>query len=115
MADAQDPNDSCLRRLSQAPGLERFQHVVLVSSHQDHYVPYESARIEMTSQAETDPHFGGVYVEMVNALLGRIGPERLLRLDLNFHMPETRLDTVMGRAAHVQVTECDMLVQMFVH
>lgn len=40
-------------------GLEHFRNVVLVSSLQDRYVPYHSARIEMCKTALKDKQSGG--------------------------------------------------------
>ena len=36
-------------RLSQTPGFEYFQNVVLVSCHSDSYGPFDSARVEIGS------------------------------------------------------------------
>jgi len=115
LRDAADPKESFLSRLAQAPGLEHFQNVVLVSSFQDQYAPFESARMEMSRCVETDTAFGDVYRDMVKNLVEKIKPERLLRVDIDFFMPETNLDTMIGRAAHIQFIECQPLQRMFVH
>merc|ERR1711879_587352 len=46
LEDDSQPERCFLYRLAETPGLEYFQHVALVSSFQDHYAPFESARIE---------------------------------------------------------------------
>jgi hypothetical protein len=45
MADNKDIEQTALYLLSQAKGLEWFNHIILVSSYQDQYVPFDSARI----------------------------------------------------------------------
>lgn len=47
MSDSPTGNleDCCLYKLSQTPGLTWFKHIVLVSSYQDAYAPFNSARI----------------------------------------------------------------------
>ena len=51
---------------------------------------------------------------MAARLMASIGRERLRRLDVNFSMPEKNLDTFIGRAAHIQFLECQVLMQMLV-
>jgi hypothetical protein len=46
MREMQDPRKSFLYRLSESNSLNGFKNLVLISSSQDEYVPYESARIE---------------------------------------------------------------------
>ncbi len=56
-----------------------FRHVVLVSSLQDSYAPFESARIEGTLSAP-----GDCTLDMARALLKEVRPEALIRFDVNF-------------------------------
>lgn len=46
MRDSNDPRKSLLYRLSENNSLRGFQQMALISSSQDEYVPYESARVE---------------------------------------------------------------------
>merc|ERR1712113_915882 len=115
MTDSADPQNSFLCHLAQEPGLQHFQNIVLVASSQDQYAPYESARIEMCSSAESDPKFGPFYRRMLQSLLSRLSPDRVLRLDVHFHIPETSLDTMIGRAAHIEFIENEPLMRMLVH
>lgn len=55
--DAADPQDCFMHQLSTKPGLEWFCNVVLVSSYQDSYVPYESTKFELSKQALADPKY----------------------------------------------------------
>lgn len=47
LADAGDPRESCLYKLSLTEGLAHFEHIFLFSSRQDSYGPFESSRIEI--------------------------------------------------------------------
>jgi Putative serine esterase (DUF676). len=51
LADAPNPEDSFLYKLSSAPGLNWFKNVCFVSSWQDQYAPFESARVEVCQEA----------------------------------------------------------------
>lgn len=115
MTDSLDVNETFLSQLARAGGLEHFQSVVLASSFQDQYAPFESARIEISSIAMADPKFGQHYSEMARSILDPLDAERLIRFNVNFHIPETNLDTVIGRAAHIHFIECQHLMQMLVH
>merc|ERR1712216_56923 len=115
MTDSPDPNDTFLSELAQKPGLKFFQHVALVSSYQDQYAPFESARIEISKVAEEDPRFGPIYQKLALSILKPLDVERLIRFDVNFHIPETNLDTMIGRAAHIQFIESQVLMKMIVH
>ena len=54
MTDAEDIRQTCLFQLSQMPGLGWFHNIGLVSSFQDSYVPFESARIIKVEEAQYD-------------------------------------------------------------
>ena len=45
MSDAQDPKDSFMYHLSSEGNLKLFKKVILISSAEDSYVPWHSARI----------------------------------------------------------------------
>merc|ERR1712129_90294 len=111
-----DPNmsNSFLVRLAEQPGLDYFKHVVLVSSKQDQYVSFESARIEMSKTAECDPKFGLVSAKMVQSLLEPVKAERIIRLDVDFQFPERSLDTMIGRTAHIRFIECQSTLRALV-
>jgi hypothetical protein len=48
----QQPRQAFLYQLSKQPGLEHFRHVVLFSSWQDHYCPFDSSRIEVSLETQ---------------------------------------------------------------
>lgn len=54
LLDDPDLTKTYLYKLSQKKGLEHFQNILLVSSEQDLYVPFHSARIEICKEALQD-------------------------------------------------------------
>ena len=68
MTDTSDPEDSCLFRLSQMPGLEWFKNILFCCSAQDNYAPFDSARIQICKQAldntSKDGKIANTYVKM---------------------------------------------------
>jgi len=113
MTDAADQKETFLYRLSKTKGFEFFQNIILVSSYQDQYAPFESARVEMSNT--WDKTALDVYGSMVRNLWEPVRPERLYRLDVNFNIPEKNLDAFIGRAAHIQFLECQPIMKMIVH
>ncbi|KAF4743656.1 hypothetical protein FOZ63_022327 [Perkinsus olseni] len=117
MADSDIPEECYLYRLAKESGqiLPQFQHVVLASSCQDQYAGFDSARIEVSDKARQEPTMGSVYTEMARSLVSGIAPEKLIRLDVNFYLPERSLDSLIGRAAHIQFIENQPLMKMIIH
>lgn len=114
MTDNQDPRETFLYRLSQARGFEFFQNVVLVSCPSDQYSPFDSARVEVGGML--DKHSNkDAYAEMVHNIWEHITPEKVIRFDVNFNIPEKNLDTFIGRAAHIQFLECQPIMKMIIH
>ena len=66
MSDNTDLEQCFLYKLSQMQGLGWFKHIVLVSSYQDSYAPFESARIQICNQAKAnkDNTLGNIYIKM---------------------------------------------------
>merc|ERR1711862_911539 len=104
MKDHTDPRETFLYKLSKAKGLEFFQNIVLVSCYEAQYGPFQSARAEICSQWANQPD-KDIYREMVHNLWTGVKPEKIIRLDVNFVIPEKNLDTFIGRAAHIQFLE----------
>eukprot|EP00918_Siedleckia_nematoides_P075156 GHVU01164411.1.p1 GENE.GHVU01164411.1~~GHVU01164411.1.p1 ORF type:complete len:201 (+),score=34.24 GHVU01164411.1:24-626(+) len=114
MTDSKTPRQCALYKLSNSGHVELFRHVVLVSSFQDQYAPYESARIERGTKSKEDPKLGAAYQEMAHNILGKVKKERLFRIDVDFKIPDRNLDTMIGRAAHIQFLESITLISMLV-
>ena len=56
MSDAvnYDMETCCLYKISEMKGLNWFKHIILVSSYQDSYAPFDSARIQICDRAARD-------------------------------------------------------------
>jgi len=54
-----------LYKLSQERGLDSFKNIILVSSHQDLYSPFDSSRIQISNKESMVQHKNGdVYIRM---------------------------------------------------
>ncbi|XP_053566398.1 protein FAM135A isoform X2 [Bombina bombina] len=113
--DHSDPRQTFLYKLSKKPGLEHFKNVVLVSSLQDRYVPYHSARIEMCKTALKDKQSGPVYAEMIQNILLPVLQNKdcnLIRYDVIHALPNTA-NSLIGRAAHIAVLDSEVFLEKF--
>ncbi|XP_018121000.1 protein FAM135A isoform X2 [Xenopus laevis] len=113
--DNSDPRQTFLYKLSKKPGLEYFRNVVLVSSLQDRYVPYHSARIEMCKTALKDKQSGPVYAEMIQNILLPVLQNKdcnLVRYDVIHALPNTA-NSLIGRAAHIAVLDSEVFLEKF--
>ncbi|XP_063299046.1 protein FAM135A isoform X3 [Pelobates fuscus] len=113
--DHSDPRQTFLYKLSKKPGLEHFRNVVLVSSLQDRYVPYHSARIEMCKTALKDKQSGPVYAEMIKNILLPVLQNKdcnLVRYDVIHALPNTA-NSLIGRAAHIAVLDSEVFLEKF--
>ncbi|CAG9333136.1 unnamed protein product [Blepharisma stoltei] len=101
-------------QLSLSEGLEWFKYVVLISSAQDEYAPFESARIEVPGIYAKELSSGSIYAKMVENILRRLSNSFILKLDVNFKL-EQSLDTIIGRSAHMQLLENHEFLRMLVY
>ncbi|CAJ1963578.1 unnamed protein product [Sphenostylis stenocarpa] len=93
--------------------LTNFKNVVLLSSPQDGYVPYHSARIELCPAATLDfSKQGKVFLEMLNNCLDQMRTNSdhrvVMRCDINFgtsYYGKRSFNTLIGRAAHIEFLE----------
>ena len=91
-------------QLSQREGLNWFKKVVLVASFQDRYVPFASARLELSPKNTTRHKVKSViFSEMAINLLQSITINTLFRVDVNFKISKKSVDSVLGRTAHIQL------------
>ena len=51
---------------------------------------------------------------MVNSMLSSVPFEVLFRLDVNFNIEETNIDSMIGRTAHILFLENEDLIKMIV-
>ncbi|KAK9724181.1 hypothetical protein RND81_05G054300 [Saponaria officinalis] len=107
-------------KLCQQKTLENFKNIILLSSPQDGYVPYHSARIELCPGSSTDfSKRGKAFLEMLNNCLDQIRSPSIehrvfMRCDVNFNMSShgKNLNTFIGRAAHIEFLETDIFAKL---
>lgn len=88
LSDVSNIYDSCLYKLSELEGFEWFEHIYLVSAHQDYYAPFESTRIQLCHRSSGSDYKGKFYQKMANNLLGKLLKNSLKRIDVNFVISE---------------------------
>nr|KYP47905.1 Protein FAM135B family [Cajanus cajan] len=98
--------------------LANFRNVLLLSSPQDGYVPYHSARIEPCPAASSDfSKRGKIFLEMLNNCLDQIRTHSedrvVMRCDINFNTSSygRNLNTLIGRTAHIEFLESDIFAK----
>ena len=106
MGDETDLKKSVIYQLSKMPGLNWFKHVILVSSYQDSYAPFDSARIQINNRASANDEKGNIYTEMAQNILKNLPQDVLYRIDIDFSITDNNLDSFIGRTAHIQFLEC---------
>ena len=113
LKDAPDPRDSFLYHLSESPTFECFRHIVLLSSPQDKYVPYHSAKIATVSRDGSLQ--SSLSLEMMQNILGRLREARvnLVRVSVDHNLP-TSANSVIGRAAHIAMLDSELFIEKFV-
>ncbi|XP_017430244.1 uncharacterized protein LOC108338072 isoform X2 [Vigna angularis] len=117
--DDQDIQNTFLYKLCKRKTLNHFKHIILLSSPQDGYVPYHSARIESCQAASHDnSKKGRVFLEMLNDCLDQIraNPSEhrvFFRCDVNFDATSygKNLNSMIGRAAHIEFLESDIFAR----
>lgn len=82
MNDHEDPTQTFLYKLAQTDRLNHFNNVILVSSPQDHYVPYTSARIQPL-QPKDDDQFDNAIFRMAQNIWNLINNDMIVRLDVD--------------------------------
>ncbi|XP_052109217.1 uncharacterized protein LOC107460986 [Arachis duranensis] len=114
-----DPHfqNTFLYKLSKQKTLEYFRNIILISSPQDGYIPYHSARIESCPAASHDKSKKGrMFIEMLNDILDQVRVNHdehrrvLMRCDVNFDVTSygKNLNSFVGRAAHIEFLESDI-------
>ncbi|XP_075264327.1 protein FAM135A-like [Convolutriloba macropyga] len=104
-------------KTSTQKSLEYFKNVLLVSSHQDKYVPPHSARIELCERAvRDDSPFGRAYRTMVDNILSPLiaKPDLcLVRYDVSFPLSASAANNLIGRTAHIAVLDSEVWLEKF--
>lgn len=116
--DDPDLENTFIYNLSKEKTLENFRNVFLLSSPQDGYVPYHSARIELCPAASSDfSKRGKIFLQMLNNCLDQIRTcsdnRVIMRCDVNFNASSygRNLNTLIGRAAHIEFLESDIFAK----
>ncbi|XVF39715.1 hypothetical protein PTKIN_Ptkin01aG0055400 [Pterospermum kingtungense] len=117
--DDPDIRNTFFYNLCKQKTLDNFKHIILLSSPQDGYVPYHSARIESCRAASMDySKKGKAFLEMLNDCLDQIRAPTtdnriFIRCDVNFDTSAygRNLNTFIGRAAHIEFLESDIFAR----
>ncbi|KAL5174985.1 Protein FAM135B [Glycine soja] len=116
--DDPDLENTFIYNLSKEKTLANFRNVLLLSSPQDGYVPYHSARIEPCPAASLDfSKRGKIFLEMLNNCLDQIQAHTndrvVMRCDINFNTSSygRNLNTLIGRTAHIDFLESDIFAK----
>ncbi|PKA57082.1 hypothetical protein AXF42_Ash002386 [Apostasia shenzhenica] len=118
-SDDPDLQNTFFYKLCKQKTLENFKNIILLSSPQDGYVPYHSARIELCPASSSDySKKAQVFLEMLNDCLDQIRApsseqRTLMRCDVNFDTSNQskNLNTFIGRAAHIEFLETDIFAK----
>jgi len=83
-----------------------------LSSYQDQYAPFESARIQVSKKSDSSK--GTIYQQMAKNILSHVTTDHVYRIDINFKIEEKNLDSMIGRAAHIKFLESQALMRMLI-
>ena len=113
LKDAPNPRDSFLYHLSEAPSMDPFNHVVLLSSSQDKYVPYHSAKLSCVSKDGSLQ--STLSLEMMQNILEPLRERKvnLVRISVDHSIP-TSANSLIGRAAHIAMLDSELFIEKIV-
>ena len=101
LEDSKDLSKTFLYKLSENKSIGWFRHVLLFSSIQDKYSPYESSRVEI-KERKSDSVNEKLYAQMAQNLLSRMNANTMRRIDVIFKIGKSAFDTFIGREAHIE-------------
>lgn len=113
--DNDDMTKTYLYKLSQLPGLGWFRNVILVSSPQDTYSPYDSSRIQISTRNTSNLKTSQAYENMVDGITMQLTCKSLRRVDICFAFGKKNIDTFIGRAAHIAMINDKVAVDYFAY
>ncbi|CAG9326046.1 unnamed protein product [Blepharisma stoltei] len=109
LKDSKSIENTYFYQLSQAEGLGWFNFVVLISSRQDLYCPFHSARIEIPLNGQKK------YGEMVRNIVGRIDDIRkIIKIEIDF-VKEASFNEFIGRRAHIKFIEDEDFIYSLIY
>ena len=97
-----------LYELARNSKLSCFEQVLLVSSSQDSYVPFESARIEVDID---NPNT--IQLEMADGIIENI--RQLHRINVDFPIKDSLIGNLHGRAAHISLLDSQSFLNILVY
>ena len=66
------------------------------------YAPFDSARIQISNKKDLMANkTGSIYIQMAQNILNTLPLDVLYRIDVDFRIEETNLDSFIGRTAHI--------------
>ncbi|CAD8069313.1 unnamed protein product [Paramecium primaurelia] len=107
--DSSNPLETCLYKLSSYEGLGWFTNIALMSSYQDTYSPFESARIQRPKGNSKDVM---IINKMIDNIMKNLSNQKIDRLDVNYELVGRSLDTMIGRAAHIAFIDNSALIKL---
>ena len=120
LRDEPDMRQSFIYKLSQRDMMKYFQYILLVSSAQDHYAPYYSARLEpvpTSSRLDTKDSTATLQNEMAHNILRPLCENhktKVVRYDIRVPTEGTSMpDNITGRLAHIAVIDSEIFLEKF--
>lgn len=101
LKDSENYKEAFLFQLSNQDGFNWFKEVILVSSPQDTYSPYDSSRIQLSKVNSSSKSSLDVYGTMVENINNKLRKHKIRRVDVCMKFEKSSLDTFIGRAAHI--------------
>ena len=95
--------------------MQWFHNIAFVSSYQDGYVPFDSARIQICKESLTDTNKGKAYIKMATKILSNLKTNIVYRIDINFNIQDKNLDAFVGRKAHILFLDDQTIMRMLIH
>ena len=67
------------------------------------YAPFDSARIQISNRKDLASYGknGNIYMQMASNILNKLPIDVMYRIDVDFRIEETNLDSFIGRTAHI--------------
>ena len=106
MNDSDKIKNCFLFNLSKEGSLKNFKKIILLSSAEDSYVPWHSARICFYKSNNSSSK---VEAEMVENI---VGDSTVHRIDVNFSVKKNDIDGIIGRKAHINLICNDSILKL---
>lgn len=87
LSDSKELENTFIYKLAHKGSLDHFKNIVLVSSYQDSYVPFYSARIQRNPKTDSsDSNKSKRYSEILEAILGKVNSDKIHRIDVSYEI-----------------------------